>query len=799
MKFQVLGPLEVSGESGDMTPSAPKVREVLALLLLQHGHIVQSRTLIDELWGEDPPPSALATLQTYIYKLRKVLMRGLSGESLRTKVYGYVLSVPPEDLDHCCFERLLADGQGAFDAGDLERATAALGEGLALWRGPALADVDSGPILSAEVTRLEERRLRALELRIDADLGLGRHQELVSELKTLISAHPLHEAFHAKLMLALQGAGRRYEALDVYQRLRNTLVTELGLEPSASLARLHQSLLSSDYTPEPAPRRTVVLAMSHNAAETAQAAPGAIPATMPHTTPHTTPHGAPSAVPGVMPNSASNLAPSTAPSAVPGAAPGTVPNTPAHGVPGEAPEGGRPGDARTAVPTQGAGRPAAGPRPVASARPQEQQAPLKPVASASAEGVRPGRPENEAAPGGRARPAGPPGSLPPAQLPPDIADFVGREDVINRLTDHLLADTETTCSVRVAAIVGMAGIGKTALAVHLAHRIAYAYPDGQFFADLGSVRDDPEGIGEVLRQTLSAAGLSAAEIAPTTEERAKQFRSWAAGRRVLMVLDDAESAGQITRLVPGTPGCAVLVTGRSYGLPASTTVSLDVLDQRAGVDLLAEIIGRWRVEVESAAAQRIVEMCGALPLALRAAGMRLVAASSSPLERFADELEGPRDRFNALRIGHLDPRSAFAASYERAGDRERSVFHLLALLPAVPFTAARAAILLGCDRASAEAVLGRLVEHHLLRAERRGQGEPLHYALPELCRVYARERLEQILEDSPVPRHQYAPRVQFGPLPDGLFAEAPFSVPFAGDAGCPATEGLPGGEEEIAG
>ncbi|MCP2341062.1 AfsR/SARP family transcriptional regulator [Actinomadura rupiterrae] len=779
MKFQVLGPLEVSGESGDMTPSAPKVREVLALLLLQHGHIVQSRTLIDELWGEDPPPSALATLQTYIYKLRKVLMRGRSGESLRTKVYGYVLSVPADDLDHCRFERLLADGQGAFDAGDLERATGALGEGLALWRGPALADVDSGPILSAEVTRLEERRLRALELRIDADLGLGRHQELVSELKTLISTHPLHEAFHAKLMLALQGAGRRYEALDVYQRLRSTLVAELGLEPSASLSRLHQSLLSSDYAPEPPARRTVVLAMSHNASQSI----------------------APDTTRPASQNPGHNVSQSTTHDDAQGAPRGggrtggrVATWSGADGSADEGPAIGRPSAHQQASGHQD-GAPVRQSAPVAH---HEPSAPLRPAAAASAEAARhgDGRPDTA-----RERTPGPSGALLPAQLPPDIADFTGREDVIERLAGHLLGDGETACSVRVASIVGMAGIGKTALAVHLAHRVAHAFPDGQFFVGLGSVGDDDEGTGEVLRQTLRAAGLSAAEIAPTTEERAKQFRSWAAGRRVLMVLDDAESAAQITRLVPGTPGCAVLVTGRSYGLPASTTVALDVLDRREGLDLLAEIIGRWRVEVESAAAQRIVEMCGALPLALRAAGMRLVAASASPLERFADELEGPRDRFNALRIGDLDPRAAFAASYERAGERERSVFHLLALLPAVPFTAARAASLLGCDRASAEAVLGRLVEHHLLRAERRGQGEPLHYALPELCRVYARERLEQIIEDAPAPRHQYAPRVQLGPLPGGLFAEPAFSdLPYsAGQPGCPAPEGLPTDAEEVAG
>jgi DNA-binding SARP family transcriptional activator len=676
MRFQVLGPLEVRSELGDVTPSAPKVREVLALLLLHHGHIVQSRTLIDELWGEEPPPSALATLQTYIYKLRKLLAVDPPSETLRTKAYGYVLTVASDDLDHCRFERLLAEGQAHFENGDLERVTTVLRQALSLWRGPVLADVDTGPILSAEATRLEERRLRALEVRIDADLQLGRHRELISELKSLTAVHPLHEVFHAKLMLALQGSGRRYEALEVYQQLRKMLVQELGLEPSASLVRLHQSMLSSDWTPEPPMARAAVLTTARPEARAA-----------------------------------------TPQKAVP---------APATGVPGPSVQGGGP-----SVP---AARPPAG---------GEHAPDTAGRAEPPADGRSPGR----RSPGGPPAPA-----QVPAQLPPDIEDFTGRGKVLEHLSKYLLAEDERT-SLRVASIVGMAGAGKTALAVHLAHRVRHNFPDGQLFADLGSAGDETGGSADVLQQFLRAAGLAPEQIAATVDERAKQFRTWAAGRRVLIVLDGAVSSTQVTRLVPGSSGCAVIVTSRSHGLPSSATVVLDALPLEEGVAFLAKMVGPWRVEVERSAASRIVAMCGALPLAVRAAGMRLAASTAWPLEKFADELACPESRFNALRIGDLDVRAAYEAGYRRLGERERSIFQLLALLPADAFTATRAAGLLGCDMASAEALLGRLVESHLVRVVHRDPSGVLHYALPELGRIYARERLEQLIAGPPGARH----------------------------------------------
>src|SRR5829696_914819 len=229
VQFSVLGSLQVLSRGVDLAPSAPKLREVLALLVLRNNHVVQTSELIDELWGERPPMSALSTLQTYVYKLRRLLAaeRAPGEEMLTTRPSGYRLDADPDDLDFHRFERLIDAGRNALEAGRSELASSALGQALTLWRGPALFDVETGSLLSAQAIRLEERRLHALELRLDADLALGRHQDLVGELKALASSHPLQEGFHAKLMLVLHRSGRRHDALDVYRRLRAVLADEL--------------------------------------------------------------------------------------------------------------------------------------------------------------------------------------------------------------------------------------------------------------------------------------------------------------------------------------------------------------------------------------------------------------------------------------------------------------------------------------------------------------------------------------------------------------------------------------------
>ncbi|WP_433226656.1 BTAD domain-containing putative transcriptional regulator [Microtetraspora malaysiensis] len=253
MRFTLLGPLEIVTSEGALTPSAPMLRRVLALLLLRADTVVRSGALVEELWGDRPPRSARTTLQTYIYQLRKLFGTFESdhdpGDSLAllTKPPGYELQLGKGDqVDVYEFEALVNRAKACRHEGLIEDAVAALNEALSLWSGAALTDVERGPLLDAEATRLEEIRKEVLELRLELDLQLGRHHEVVSELLSLVSANPVHEGFVAKLMLALVRCGRRAEALDVYQRTRAELVARLGLEPSIEIQQLHHSILKGD-------------------------------------------------------------------------------------------------------------------------------------------------------------------------------------------------------------------------------------------------------------------------------------------------------------------------------------------------------------------------------------------------------------------------------------------------------------------------------------------------------------------------------------------------------------------------
>ena len=252
MRFNLLGPLEVLGEGGGCTPRTPKLRVVLAVLLMHANETVSMEWLVEELWGEEVPPSATATLQTYIYHLRKLLGGAAGGEDgapLLTKPPGYQLRVEPGQVDAHEFERLARAGREALAGDDVPRAADLLRQALGLWRGAALADVERGPRLEAYVARLEEERLRVLEERIEADMLLGRHRELIGELKALTTAYPLHEWFHSQLIVALYRAGRRSEALEVYQLLRRLLREELGLDPSPELQQLQLAILTGNLPP----------------------------------------------------------------------------------------------------------------------------------------------------------------------------------------------------------------------------------------------------------------------------------------------------------------------------------------------------------------------------------------------------------------------------------------------------------------------------------------------------------------------------------------------------------------------
>jgi DNA-binding SARP family transcriptional activator len=245
--YKVLGTLELMAGQRVCTPTSAKVRSVLALLVLSANRVVAMDSLIDEIWGDEPPASAVTTIQTYIYHLRKLFEReNLSPDGrdlLVTKAPGYVLRVAPGQVDSEVFEQLTTQGQQLLAEAHPEQAAVMLRRALDLWTGAALANVQLGSLLQAHVVHLEERRISALESRIQADIELGRHRELISELKALVATHPLHEWFHAQLIAALGSSGRRGEALQSYQHLRVVLRDELGVDPSSELQRLQCDIL----------------------------------------------------------------------------------------------------------------------------------------------------------------------------------------------------------------------------------------------------------------------------------------------------------------------------------------------------------------------------------------------------------------------------------------------------------------------------------------------------------------------------------------------------------------------------
>ena len=243
MDFQILGPLEARSERGAVRLEGLKPRAVLAMLLLHANEPVSAERLAVGLWGEDAPAAAVKTVQVHVSRLRKALG---DPEAVSTTPAGYRLRVRPGELDAERFAHGVAEGRRALEAGDPQRAGIVLQEALGLWHGPALADLEFEPFAPAEIARLEEQRLLALEARVEADLARGSHGALVSELRPLRAEHPTREQLAGQLMLALYRSGRQAEALEVYRDARQILVDDAGIEPGAELQRLHAAILRQD-------------------------------------------------------------------------------------------------------------------------------------------------------------------------------------------------------------------------------------------------------------------------------------------------------------------------------------------------------------------------------------------------------------------------------------------------------------------------------------------------------------------------------------------------------------------------
>jgi DNA-binding SARP family transcriptional activator/tetratricopeptide (TPR) repeat protein len=303
----------------------------------------------------------------------------------------------------------------------------------------------------------------------------------------------------------------------------------------------------------------------------------------------------------------------------------------------------------------------------------------------------------------------------PRNLPPDIGDFTGREDALATVLRLATADASTRTTTPTVVVSGFGGAGKSALAVHAAYRLRADYPDGQLFADLRGY-DREIGAFEVLGRFLGALGTGTADLPSTVDDRVELFRRTVAGRRLVIVLDNARNEQQLRPLLPGDPRCLVLITSRSRltGLEGAEPVELDFFSTGTAVEMLSKIIGADRVADQRTEAERIANLCGGVPLAIRAAAAKLLARPHWPLKSLAARLSDERRRLDELAVGDLAIRSSLALNYTELTALPRRAFHLLCVLDLPDFGWWVAAPLLGIPLEEAEETVEQLVDLRLL-------------------------------------------------------------------------------------
>jgi tetratricopeptide (TPR) repeat protein len=338
------------------------------------------------------------------------------------------------------------------------------------------------------------------------------------------------------------------------------------------------------------------------------------------------------------------------------------------------------------------------------------------------------------------------------RLPPDVEDFTGRDDALRTIRDLLEPSDDQATAVVVSAVAGQAGVGKTALAIRVAHQLRPAFPDGQLYVNLRGPDGRQLDPGDVLAELLMEFGVARAAIPQRLDQRAARYRAQLADRRILVVLDSAGEEAQVRPLLPAAPGSAVLTASRALlgGLAVSHTMVLDVLPHDQAVELLAKVVGAARVAAEPEAARTIVELCGCLPLAIRLAGAKLDAGGRAPLAMLARRLAGEHGRLAELKPRDLEVRASFALNYEDLDEDERRIFRLLGILKAPDFSAWVAAALLDVDVAEAEQLIGRLIDAEVLEVAQTAQetsNGQVRYRFHDLLRILARERFWS--EESP--------------------------------------------------
>ncbi|WP_442802783.1 BTAD domain-containing putative transcriptional regulator [Streptomyces sp. 46] len=692
MRFGLLGPPvlfreDQGGPRSDAMPVASaKSRALLATLLLDAGRVVPAEALEDALWGGAPPVSARASLHNHIARLRRLLD---DPGRLRTVPSGYVLRLDAGELDVHVFDGHVTAARAAHTGQAWERVVRECAAALGLWRGAPLAGLPPEVGGYAFAQRLCEARLLLLEWRHDAELALGgpRLHELVPELAALTAEYPLREVYHRQLMLALHRTGRQAEALAVHRDLRTRLVGRLGIEPGAGVREAHVEVLRGAVG-------------DGGAAEPGDS--GRVP---------TCPVGGTS----------------------PGVQGGPVPHVGSPGVQGgPVPHVGSPGESGGPVPPPASpndpGRPVP---PLAS--PGEVSGSVPPLASPND----PGRPvPPPAPPTDPSRPVPPPAQLPLAPTP-----FVGRSAVRDSLHRALTAPGPHP----VAVISGMAGVGKTALALQVAHQVAERFPDGQLHLDLHGATPGmtPLTPAQALTALLRDLGTEPCRIPEQPAAAAALLRSLLAPTRTLLVLDDAASAGQVRPLLPGGGGCAVIVTSRSplTALDGAVRFPLAPLSDEEGAELLRCASGRDGLDGTDAA-RLLVELTGRLPLALRVLAARLAARRALTPEMLAGQLATAERRLCHLEYDDLSVRRSLAVAYdalaasEHEADRDAArTLRGIGTLDLPTYGVPLLARLTGIGEPRTEAALDRLVDVALLEETTYGR-----YVPHVLVRDFARER-----------------------------------------------------------
>jgi DNA-binding SARP family transcriptional activator len=584
-----------------MDLGSPQQKTVLALLLVRAGRRVSMAQFVDAVWGPRPPASAEQTVQTYIYRLRKLLSAGVAAPIIDRSTNGYLIRVSEEALDLEVFRRLVIDAEAARRAGQPERAAELLREALRLWTGPALADI-RGDFAGAQRTALGRSRLNALEALLTHELDLGASSSALEQIAEAIAEHPLDERFRRLQMLALYRSGQQAEALAVYESTRALLAEELGIDPGLPLQALYQQILRSE--------------------------------------------------------------------------------------PGSSAGGGQLAPAESSV----------------------EESPAAPLA--------------------------------PAQLPADPPGFVARAAELSQI-DALVPRPDEQRRSAVAVIHGMAGTGKTTLAVHWAHRVAAQFPDGQVFVNLRGF--DPSGSAmepaEAIRGVLDALGVPSHRIPVGLASQAAFYRSVLAGRQILIVLDNARDAEQVRPLLPGSPGCLVVVTSRSHltslvALDHAYPLLLGELPRRAATDFLAERLGRARTDAESGELEGIVDLCGGLPLALAIIAARAILNPRNSLSTIITQLRTDRGTLNSFsdHDAVIDIRAIFSWSYQRLSTAAALLFRLMPLHPGPEIAVPAAASLMGLPVRETAALAGELTQAHLIIESSSGR-----FQIHELLRAYAIE------------------------------------------------------------